>query len=222
MRLREAVLIESPVSDFQQRDLARMALRDLIQSLERLGWEDGAEVMSSGALAFRAHRLRHPLKISFIVHQKTGREVAAINPDQRSVHVFLDLDRSMRDQMMSRQTSGALIHELVHILDSDRMTHMGTPGRDDEDYYNHPVEFNAFYQEALHAWDEWFENVFGQAGLPARTAASRHLDSYQAWESFMLNTKFDKGFVRNLTQENTRRLKRRLFKHWDEEVRDRL
>lgn len=60
------------------------------------------------------------------------------------------------------------VHEFIHYLDFRRSAKWSLRGyRNEKDptgsYYNHPYEFNAFYQEAVQAFEEEFEERMGAA-----------------------------------------------------------
>ena len=106
------------------------------------------------------------------------------------------------------------IHEVIHYLDSLRMTSDGKFGQISviSDYYNSPVEFNAYYQEGISKLDSYLANEI------IRVKVYNNLD--MTFEEFYDKIKentyiFSKEFMENLNQRNERALIKRLYDYFE-------
>jgi len=111
----------------------------------------------------------------------------------------------------TRFSERIFIHEVIHYLDSLRMT-TAPSGKSKEvpsvmaDYYNSPVEFNAYYQEGISKLDGYLANEL------IRVRIYNNLD--MTFEEFYEKVKksiFDFEFIDSLNQRNERALIKRLY-----------
>ena len=91
--------------------------------------------------------------------------------------LYMLLDEKPREYVDDRFNSGmktTFVHEFVHIMDTTRSTDTDPSFSSDStevDYWSHPKEFQAYYEEALHnlldtlkprvpKWNEWVQKKF--------------------------------------------------------------
>ena len=102
------------------------------------------------------------------------------------------------------------------MFDSERMKVMSpTSHLPDAQYFNDPSEFNAFTQEAIAK----FEEVWRRLSTGAKINMERQWQSFDRWYQ-MMQSMIDMDFKKNLNDRNERALKRRLYKYWDETIRN--
>lgn len=118
---------------------------------------------------------------------------------------------------MGYEAKQILVHEVTHYLDYKRSTI--EPGSTQKlikkrgqaaGYYNSPLEFNAFFQQGLHAvLKDFKERPMG--------SRFRKEDSLATFEQFLADHlhEFDRGYRDNLDDVYRRKFKRRLYKLYD-------
>lgn len=112
-----------------------------------------------------------------------------------------------------------IIHELIHLFDAERQEGFFDRQSFDgsmEDYFNHPSELNAFYQEAVQKFQEslnkrihnleHFHDVFGE--------------DFESVFGFFQRNFLDREFWENLTQENKRKIRKRFYNFYSETIPD--
>lgn len=101
------------------------------------------------------------------------------------------------------------IHEFIHYLDHKRFKgkeKMKPKNNNESDYYNNPLEFNAFYQMAG-------GNVLAKL-INNPKKLKEYRDNYKTFEEFykwVTNEIFREDFIENLNKKNLTKLKKRLF-----------
>ena len=100
----------------------------------------------------------------------------------------------------------ALFHEIIHSLDYEReeipSTIATSRTKSNQDYYQHGLELNAYYQEAINQFE--------------RTADPQQLQhvSFEYFWKLMKDQFFDPSFVNYMDGETERRIRKRLYQYW--------
>lgn len=113
----------------------------------------------------------------------------------------------------TRTDKSLVVHEMVHFFDPGRGKGKSVDPRRAEAYYNHPSEWNAYWQEGassvegmannkmLHTQDRW-EKVFGDG-------------SFRDFRVKMFRMKaWNQDFVKNLNVKNRKKFEKRLYQLW--------
>ena len=113
----------------------------------------------------------------------------------------------------TRTDKSLIVHEMTHFFDPGRGKGKSVDPRKAGVYYNHPSEWNAFWQEGassvegmannpmLHTPDRW-KRVFGDG-------------SFREFRANMLRMKaWNQGFVKNLNAKNKKKFEKRLHQLW--------
>ena len=130
--------------------------------------------------------------------------------DQRNVNQIIDVLRGQKE---------VFIHEFIHVMDSVRTTNFfGRPTYGDdaseEDYFNHPSELNAYYQEGINTYIDKIKN-FNNMGRGHYFTIRYEQGFEETFENF-LSTALDKTFWNNLTDDNKRRIRKRFYNFYTE------
>lgn len=108
-----------------------------------------------------------------------------------------------------------VVHEMIHFFDPGRGKGKAVNPESEKDYYNHPSEWNAFWQEGATAVEgmasnsmlinnkDYWRRVFG--------------DDFKSFKNSMLKMGvWDKNFVKNLNSKNKKKFDKRLYQLWME------
>jgi len=113
----------------------------------------------------------------------------------------------------------SLIHEFIHLFDHARRPNFfDDPTRfrqdgsyaTDEDYYNHPSEFNAYFQEGM-----W--NLMDY--MDTHEQLSFDPSDFDESFDFFVNDILDQDFVSYLTDKNFRKIQKRFYQSWKELIK---
>lgn len=106
-----------------------------------------------------------------------------------------------------------LVHELTHMLDSFRYTSTYKPQEQDTEsdkgldkYYNSSEEQNAYYQETIHSFKDYIEN------LRQLNISLSSIKNFKDFFSVFVG-KYKGDFLR-LTRQNQKRLAKRVYQYW--------
>lgn len=209
-------LVESPQTDAAYRKRAMRAYHDLLRAVERIGGLSGM-VKHTGAYIARKEVLRHPEGFGLVVWEKSpGTPLGAANVDKRILVLYLDRSKDIIPQMQSSQVRLTIIHELIHLFDSERMKVMNpSAGSSDKEYFNNPMETNAFYQEAISKFEDTVRRLSPKAKENMFKVWSQ---SFDRWYDTM-HLMFTSGFSSNLDIKNNKKLMRRLYQYWDANIK---
>lgn len=143
------------------------------------------------------------------------------------------------DTLRDPKIKSSLVHEITHILDKDRIGQEGwssggasykSPEQDVEAYSNHPFELNAYFMEALLSVSEPVDQALAdlESGRDTESALLSFWDfldlSFVSFARKALRA-LPRNVAMSLTEENKRRMKKRLYQWWSDkkaEVRARI
>lgn len=218
MKLNEAIsLQESPQSDMEHRRRAQKAHRDLLRAVDRIGGALGMYPRPNGLIA-PDFVLNHPEGITFvIIYREQGeRNIGGINKAGDRLVLFMDEGANIGDELEKDVYERTVIHEFIHVFQKERFGVMRpTANLGNADYYNDPSETDAYIQETLHKFEDRMRRLppnFKEKYIP------RIMRDYKEFESLFF-TFMDNDFEQQLNARNERKLKRRLYRYWDEVVR---
>lgn len=104
----------------------------------------------------------------------------------------------------TRLSKPSFIHEMIHYLDEQRYKGDVKPSAqsaNSADYYNHPSEFNAHYQESAYA----IRNM-----LRSPVITTRYMGSFEKFREFA-TMMMNKQFIKSLNSKNRLKLTKRLY-----------
>lgn len=109
------------------------------------------------------------------------------------------------------------IHELIHVFDRERSNvHVKSSdlarAGDYEGYFNDPGEFNAYYQEGVHALEEFFEIAHD---MVIEKVVEDYAATFQDFADWALENFFNESFVEHLNEKYRKKLLRRLSKWYE-------
>lgn len=212
MKLRE--LFESPQSDAMYRSRASQAYNDLVRAVERIGGLDGMDQKQKAFIATHG-KLRHPEDIALVIWPKQGREDGGIGVEKRILHLYLDVNKDLIHQLRTSHIRTTIIHEFIHLFDSERMKVMApTNTSSNQAYFNDPVETNAYYNEALSK----YEDMVKRLSPKARENMMRTWQSFNRWYD-TISIMASGDFIENMDSKTERAFKKRLYQYWDQYVR---
>lgn len=200
------------------RQRAEEAYYDLLNCIEIIGGISGMQQQNNIYIA-PPSILKHPEGIALVLRQITKTSaIGGINHQSIPVlHLYVDFNKDIIQQLERREYRKTVIHEFIHVFDKERMTSMKpTSSLSKSDYYNSPVETNAYIQEALSDLEE----IFRRMTPKARQVQTKRLS--QSFDDF-LNVMKDllaDDFFNYRRVKTDRALSRRLYKYWDEIVRN--
>lgn len=220
MKLNEAILLEDPQTDMMYRRRAEEAYNDLISSIERIGGIMGMRPIGDAMYA-PASLLRHPEMISLVIrHRQEGtRAIGGIgfdDNDESTLHLFVDFDNDIMEQLNRRDYRKTVVHEFIHKFDKERMSHMpSTSHLSQKNYYNSPVETNAYVQEAIYDFESIFQKLPPATRDMQLDRIERNFDDFLG----LMRMLIDDDFLGNMNVQVDRNMRKRLYKYWDEVVR---
>ena len=222
MKLTEAILLkESPQSDMEQLRAANDIFSDLVNSLNNLPlmayqWRQMPYKGKVLDAVFIDKKDMDDVPFDLVLLPKEGREQGGMTFDPPRMYIFLDQEGDLASQVANERR--LVIHELVHFLDVHRMgSYTKSSGLSDRDYYNHPMETNAYYMEAIDRYQETMRKLLSSS----RTAYEnimRKFSTFDGWMEYM-DYIMDEDYRGWLNVKNDRALKRRLYRYWDENVK---
>lgn len=224
MRLNQIIspLKESPYEDRAFRQRAIEAHAKIIESFVKMGGIEAMQMKNDMLVAW-PRDFDHPEDIGLIIRPRQGNDIGGLSQksSMNMIHLFIDFDKGLNDQnivniMKTNDYRKTIVHEFIHLFDSQRMKTMRpTSGLSDKDYYNDPSETNAYYQEAIAHFERQMQRI------PA-SARERYMERYSgSFQEFLqlMYMMLDDSFLNERTVETDRALKRRLYRYWDEIVR---
>lgn len=218
MKLSEAIsLHESPQSDMEHRRRAQKAHRDLLEAVDRIGGVLGMYPRPNGLIA-PDFLLNHPEGIDFVIiyREQGDRRIGGINEAGDTLVLFMDEGANIGDELEKDAYTRTIVHEFIHVFQKERFDVMRpTADLGNDDYFNDPSETDAYAQEALSKFEETMKRlppIFKEKYIP------RIMRDYREFESLFF-TMMDDDFEQHLNTKNERKLKRRLYRYWDEVVR---
>lgn len=201
------------------RRRAEEAHQDLLTRLEQVGGISAMEVVGD-RLYLASDDLQHPEDVSLIVQSREpgDKRIGGITFTHQGpvLFVFVDLEEDLIDQLNKRDYRKTIVHEFIHLFDSERMTakpktsHLST-----KDYYNSPVETNAYIQEALSDLEEIFRRMTPQARAVQMQRLSRSFEDFLG----VMRQLLEDDFFDHRSVKTDRKLTRRLYRYWDELVK---
>lgn len=224
MNLIEAQLLnESPMSDIEQRQQADSYYRKILNGIRRNiikmhHWDRISKVIR---VSSRELGIGEQFDI-ILANPIRGRErvVGGWDTKKNALYIFVDLSiEDLAEELSKGEYRTTIIHELVHMFDQKRMkvTMPRTSDMEETDYYNHPVETNAYYQEALSRF-EWTIPKLKRAGMFNSLKAKWDRSFEEFYDTF--RALMDEDFKENMTRQTERRVKNRLYKYWESEVKN--
>lgn len=214
MKLNEAIIIESPQGDREQRQRAMKAYNDLIRAFNRIGGLNGM-VYGHGAYLARETVLRHPENIALALWPAEAGKDGGMHVANRTMHLYLDLNGDVASQMQTGRYRTTIIHEFIHLFDSERMRDMEpTNNLPNAKYFNNPIETNAYYQEAIAKFEETMARL-GSAGINVQLERMKDFNQFMGVIDMMMA----KDFNNWRDVKTDQKLNKRLYQYWDEYVR---
>lgn len=128
---------------------------------------------------------------------------------QHRVIVINNLDENKQPERGIRKDG--FIHEFIHFLDFKRSRYTPKITKDfsEKEYYNLPTEYNAYYQEAASMIVKWFQD---DSLMERFKEKFKTFDSFYKW---MIDSVFDKDFIKNLNDTNLIKLQKRVYGIYD-------
>ncbi|ASV44477.1 hypothetical protein PBI_SCTP2_462 [Salicola phage SCTP-2] len=162
-----------------------------------------------------------------------GQPVAAgVDGDKRILVMYIDQSTfDIFDEFIKNDNRRKLfVHELTHLYDQDRSFQQIKPSSKEEtlrDYYNTPAEYNAYYQEGIDNFENRIELFHKKAKenserIPSLQSFLEKRFGGDSFEQFLdvIYNHFDKEFINYLSDDNHKRLKKRLYQYYDENKQD--
>lgn len=119
----------------------------------------------------------------------------------------------------------AVIHELIHAFDNERMSKdispldVGSSSSNPKEYYNSDDELNTYYQEAIYR----FENFLEEKGENEKLEyIQNNLTSFKNFKFLIFQSFLFGRFVDNLTEKNRKKLIKRLYKYYSKYIQDKF
>jgi len=107
----------------------------------------------------------------------------------------------------------SFIHEFIHYLDFKR-SKVFKPNFNEKtslvDYYNHPTEYNAYFQEAA----TYIVNLFKDDNVLNKF--KEDFPTFDGFLNWMLGNVFNKDFVKNLNDKNKIKITKRVYNIYSE------
>lgn len=219
------ILNESPDTDKQQRQTAENAYRQLLSAVKSGQADRHIKVVHPGQAAVLSATdvgIDVPITFAFIHRDKAPVKsaVGGLSADKKYLIFYIpDLD-NIAKAVQSKTLRITFVHEFVHLLDMGRGGNIpNSSDKDETEYYNDPLEYNAYYQEAIHD----FEVTLGQYKQHHNEVYKKIVTRISSFSGFLgfVNQFFESGFTENKHVKTDKRLKRRLFKYWSE-IKDTL
>ena len=153
--------------------------------------------------------MKHKSMLNKILSTYQGTEQSEKIKDISAKYLKKALEKTLSN--IQHRLKDALIHECTHLIDDIRRSQTYKPKEQEtdtdkgrEEYYNSPIEQNAYYQETISIFDDWAKDV-----------------GYKKFDIF-----FD-DFIRQyrgnwnmLNEKNKRKLKKRAYAYWELYIKD--
>jgi len=142
------------------------------------------------------------------VYKKTGQSIIVIY----TLNTYILWNHAWDGLLLP---TDSIVHEFIHLLDENRigkpLPSVGDDGKIQslETYYNHPLEFNAFYQAAISEMEQSLNDI--------ESKRPKYFDIItQTWEAFekFVMLKLDQSFVNSLNSTYRKKLKSRLYRFY--------
>ena len=107
------------------------------------------------------------------------------------------------------------LHEMIHVLDKKRMkggfggANYVLPEEGQQEYFNQPIEYNAYYQEALAS----IENDLSQESEEFKNEKTK---SFEAFYKYVNDTRVLKVLLEKATPDTERKILKRLYRYFKE------
>lgn len=106
----------------------------------------------------------------------------------------------------------SFIHEFIHYLDYTRIKNKNyktnlNPNTKVEDYYNSPLELNAYYQEAA----SYIVKLFDDNESILIKFREKYSNDFNKFRDWMFENVFEKDFIRNLTPKSKEKIIKRIY-----------
>lgn len=132
-----------------------------------------------------------------------------LNENTNTIHININSrDESesdfIRSVLYDRKVWENIFHEYIHYSDLLRMGRLNYthPQKGVEKYYNQPVEYNAYYQQAMMYVDKMLNNM----------SAGERADVLSSFDKFYNLLNMDEGFQKNMSDETQKKLLKRVYK----------
>lgn len=234
MKLNEALQPISEASEFRDRALrgeAERVHRELVNAIRQYGISAFYNTtFNNGVLLDLGQIAKQDIKL---ILQDSGPSGALTKVKNKNIPVLIvggfngitdmDLREDKTDQFVASVLIGqkaTFIHEFIHTLDSYRTNDFfGRPSisDSDEEYFNHPSELNAFYQEGIQSLEDRILK-FKERGMAWRFANQSFEETFDNFVKIHLHDEF----WNNLTNENKRRIRKRFYNFYSETMPDLL
>jgi len=222
-------------------DISQMALTNKLEpvAVGRVYWD---EVEGEGLplVRFSKNTPHSNSDLSFIFH--VGGTKTYMGTQNQSSYIGVGMrgywveGETLQDQILYvlKKERGDIIHEITHYLDYVRLRRghqkakdsYKTPEEDRGGYFNHPLELNAYFIQALSGITEDIEEQILFVGKGGRVndhqvavfSISEWLDQYGNNFSKFLKSfwvKAPRNFKTMLTPENKKRFEKRVYDTWD-------
>ena len=204
MRIKD--LLESPTFDRIQRLSAREKLNLVINEINLNGYDNFKYMTNPMPLYAKNFG-------TFTVVFAEGKDGdGGFSKESNAVWLYTKDFKNPKKAIRNSKVLTAFIHEAIHLQDSHRFTKMVSPPDpkvDPDGYYNNHAEMNAYYQEAIDKLEQTVERY------------PQLIQKFQDFNYFTMsmNTLFNQGYMKNLSEQNKRSLIKRLYKHFDEYIR---
>lgn len=132
-----------------------------------------------------------------------------LNENTNTIHININSrDESesdfIRSVLYDRKVWENIFHEYIHYSDLLRMGRLNYthPQKGVEKYYNQPVEYNAYYQQAMMYVDKMLNNM----------SAGERADVLSSFDKFYNLLNMDEVFQKNMSDETQKKLLKRVYK----------
>lgn len=219
MRLYE--LMESPESDKEQRVESTRVYQAVVDYLDGYGesWQS-AMVKSDDSDAYLLKLDRIGLEYDTWVcimdsKHAVNNEIGRMTMNGKYLILLVpDTDHGLMHLKTKRYRS-VFIHEFTHLLDLLRHKAPLRGSSDAQslsDYYNSPMEYNAYYQEAIHKFEEAMDGF--KAHPTAWKSVMERISTFGEFFKF-LRQYMSRTFVNYIIKDTAKRMLKRLYKYWE-------
>lgn len=219
----QALLSESEEQDLQFRNQARTIYDQLKSALEKN--KDDLLIQSNDeGYIVRGKDIDNDLKDFIFKFVSKGRDTGyAFIKDFHVIHIPALKAPNDPDHLETRLVGNrdSIIHELIHALDQERIDNdiKGSSDifkRDEpEDYFNHPNEINAYYQEGVASLEQFFDEIVPQHKGVIQTVVQDKADTFEKFSDWAFENFFNEHFIDHLDQKNKRKILKRLSRWYN-------
>lgn len=220
----ENFFVEGESQDRRYREQAVEIYRKIAERLPQIPINEYRKASLKGNAAFiiNADKLGIDEIASIVVTRPFDKSVVGGYDDNTdALYVFVDMDvfaRANNDVFAKKLKSSnfrkTIVHELIHKFDNERTNYnRRTSNMSPSGYYNSPDEYNAYYQEAVDHFEKSLDKL---KNLGREDIIKTRFGKFSDFSNYMFNAVLEKDFVKHINKDTETRLKKRLYRFWEE------